>query len=256
MLATTCWSAGTNGDFTSLTFQEKIRVCAEVVEEAGGQVKVFANAGTPSTYETILLSKELVAVGVDALAIITPYFIGCTQDGLINHFSKVADSVDKPVYLYDIPARTQNHIEPETAAKLADHPNILGIKDSGGSKESIDAYLEVANGRDDFDVLSGPDSLIYYALSNGAPRMHFRSRQCHANDSKRHLHRICPGKSGRSPGPAGKFHPIAGRSLRPRLSASHGQTRPLPDGQQCWREPPTSPGINPGTGCQNQSYSR
>ncbi len=159
---------GTNGDFTSLTFQEKIRVCAEVVEEAGGQVKVFANAGTPSTYETVLLSKELVAVGVDALAVITPYFIGCTQDGLIKHFSKVADSVDKPVYLYDIPARTQNHIEPETAATLADHPNILGIKDSGGSKESIDAYLEVANSRTDFDVLSGPDSLIYYALSNGA----------------------------------------------------------------------------------------
>ena len=159
---------GTNGDFTSLTFQEKVRVCAEVVEEAGGQVKVFANAGTPSTYETVLLSKELVAVGVDALAVITPYFIGCTQDGLINHFSKVADSVDKPVYLYDIPARTQNHIEPETAAQLAEHPNILGIKDSGGSKESIDAYLEVANSRNDFDVLSGPDSLIYYALSNGA----------------------------------------------------------------------------------------
>ena len=159
---------GTNGDFTSLTFQEKVRICAEVVEEAGGQVKVYANAGTPSTYETILLSKELTAVGVDALAVITPYFIGCTQDGLISHFSKVADSVDKPVYLYDIPARTQNHIEPETAAKLADHKNILGIKDSGGSKESLDAYLEVANGRDDFDVLSGPDSLIYYALSNGA----------------------------------------------------------------------------------------
>jgi len=159
---------GTNGDFTALTFQEKVRVCAEVVEEANGQVKVFANCGTPSTYETIMLGKELVTIGVDALAVITPYFISCTQEGLINHFSKVADSVDRPTYLYDIPARTQNHIETETAAKLADHPNILGIKDSGGSKETIDAYLSVANGRDDFDVLSGPDSLVYYALSNGA----------------------------------------------------------------------------------------
>ena len=159
---------GTNGDFTALTFQEKVRVCAEVVEEVGGKVKVFANAGTPSTYETVLLGKELVSVGVDALAVITPYFISCTQEGLINHFKKVADSVDKPTYLYDIPARTQNHIEPVTAAKLAEHPNILGIKDSGGSKDSIDEYLEVANKRDDFDVLSGPDSLIYYSLSNGA----------------------------------------------------------------------------------------
>ncbi len=159
---------GTNGDFTSLTFQEKVRVCAEVVEEAEGKVKVFANAGTPSTYETVLLAKELVSVGVDALAVITPYFIGCTQEGLLNHFSKVADSVERPVYLYDIPARTQNHIEQETAAKLAEHPNILGIKDSGGSKETIDAYLEIANGRNDFEVLSGPDSLIYYSLSHGA----------------------------------------------------------------------------------------
>ncbi len=159
---------GTNGDFTALTFQEKVRVCAEVVEEVGGKVKVFANAGTPSTYETVLLGKELVSVGVDALAVITPYFISCTQEGLINHFSKVADSVDKPTYLYDIPARTQNHIEPATAAKLAEHGNILGIKDSGGSKDSIDEYLDVANKRDDFDVLSGPDSLIYYSLSNGA----------------------------------------------------------------------------------------
>ena len=159
---------GTNGDFTSLTFQEKVRVCAEVVEEAEGKVKVFANAGTPSTYETVLLAKELVSVGVDALAVITPYFIGCTQEGLFNHFSKVADSVERPVYLYDIPARTQNHIEQETAAKLAEHPNILGIKDSGGSKETIDAYLEIANGRNDFEVLSGPDSLIYYSLSHGA----------------------------------------------------------------------------------------
>ncbi len=160
-------ACGTNGDFTSLTFPEKVRVCAEVVEEAGGKVKVFANAGTPSTYETILLAKEFAALGVDALAVITPYFIGCTQDGLYTHFSRVADSVDKPVYLYDIPARTQNHIEPGTAARLADHPNIHGIKDSGGKKESLDAYLEIANGRDDFDVFCGPDSLIHYTLTKG-----------------------------------------------------------------------------------------
>jgi len=159
---------GTNGDFTSLTFEEKMRLCGEVVDEAAGRVKVFVNAGTPSTYETVLLGKELVKTGVDGVAVITPYFIGCTQDGLYTHFCRVADALDRPVYLYDIPARTQNHIEPETAARLAEHPNILGIKDSGGTKETIDAYLEIAKGRDDFDVFSGPDSLIYYALTKGA----------------------------------------------------------------------------------------
>lgn len=161
-------ACGTNGDFTSLTFPEKVRVCAEVVEEAAGKVKVFANAGTPSTYETVLLGKEFVTLGVDAVAVITPYFIGCTQEGLYGHFSRVADSLGRPVYLYDIPARTQNHIEPATAARLADHPNIHGIKDSGGGQESLDAYLEIANRRDDFAVFSGPDSLVHYALSKGA----------------------------------------------------------------------------------------
>lgn len=159
---------GTNGDFTSLTFEEKVRLCGEVVDEVAGKVKVFVNAGTPSTYETILLGKEFVKQGVDAIAVITPYFIGCTQDGLFIHFSRVADALQRPTYLYDIPARTQNHIEPATAARLANHPNILGIKDSGGTKETIDAYLDIANSRDDFDVFSGPDSLIYYSLAKGA----------------------------------------------------------------------------------------
>ena len=159
---------GTNGDFTSLTHPEKVRVCAEVLEEVGGKVKVFANVGNPSTHETILLGREIVGLGVDGVAVITPYFISCTQEGLYGHFSRVADSLEKPVYLYDIPARTQNHIEPETAARLAEHPNILGIKDSGGGQDSLDAYLEIAKGRDDFDVFSGPDSLIYYSLTNGA----------------------------------------------------------------------------------------
>lgn len=159
---------GTNGDFSALTFEEKVRLAAEVVEEAAGKVKVFANVGTPSTYETVLLARAVEKAGVDGLAVITPYFIGCTQEGLYSHFCRVADAVTTPTYLYDIPARTQNHIEPETCARLAEHPNILGIKDSGGGKESLDAYLAIANARSDFDVFSGPDSLVYYALEHGA----------------------------------------------------------------------------------------
>jgi 4-hydroxy-tetrahydrodipicolinate synthase len=159
---------GTNGDFTSLTHPEKVRVCAEVLEEVNGKVKVFANVGTPSTYETVLLGREIVGLGVDGLAVITPYFIGCTQEGLFAHYTRIADTLAKPVFLYDIPARTQNHIEPSTARRLAEHPNIHGIKDSGGGQASLDAYLEIANSREDFDLFSGPDSLIYYALSKGA----------------------------------------------------------------------------------------
>ena len=162
-------ACGTHGDFTSLTFAEKVRVCAEVVEEAAGKVKVFANAGTPSTCETLLLGNEFVAIGVDAVAVITPYFIACSQEGLYGHFSRVADRLARPVYLYAIPERTQNHIEPATAARLADHPNIHGINDgSGGGRESLDAYLEIADAREDFEVFTGSDSLVYYALCKGA----------------------------------------------------------------------------------------
>ena len=160
--------AGTNGDFTALTFEEKVTLAEAVVDEVGGKVDVIVNAGMPATYETIKLAKEFDRIGVTAIAVITPFFIACTQDGLIRHFSTVADTVKTPIYLYDIPARTQNHIEPETARRLASHGNIAGIKDSGGAKETLEAYLAVSRDMPGFDVYSGPDHLVLWALQNGA----------------------------------------------------------------------------------------
>lgn len=160
--------AGTNGDFSALTFEEKVRLTEEVVDEVGGRVRVIANAGMPATFETLKLAREFDRIGVTGIAVITPFFIACTQDGLIRHFSTVADAVTTPVYLYDIPARTQNHIEPETARRLAGHGNIAGIKDSGGARETLEAYLQVAKEVDGFEVYSGPDHLVLWALQNGA----------------------------------------------------------------------------------------
>ena len=160
--------AGTNGDFTALTYDEKVRLCGEVVDEVGGKAKVIVNAGMPATFETILLAKEFAAIGVDGIAVITPFFIACTQDGLIRHFSTVADAVTTPTYLYDIPARTQNHIEPETARALAAHGNIAGIKDSGGAQETLEQYLAVGRDVPGFEVYSGPDHLVLWAFRNGA----------------------------------------------------------------------------------------
>lgn len=160
--------AGTNGDFTALTHDEKVRLCAEVVEEVGGRAKVIVNAGMPATFETVQLARAFEGIGVDGIAVITPFFIHCTQDGLVRHFSTVADAVATPVYLYDIPARTQNHIEPETARRLAGHGNIAGIKDSGGAQETLEQYLAVARDVPGFDVYSGPDHLVHWAFRNGA----------------------------------------------------------------------------------------
>ncbi|MCE8421498.1 dihydrodipicolinate synthase family protein, partial [Rhodovulum sulfidophilum] len=120
---------GTNGDFSALTHDEKIRLVGEVMEEVAGRAKVIANVGCPATFETLQLARAVDGMGLHGIAVIAPYFISCTQDGLIRHFSTVADAVTTPVYLYDIPARTQNHIEPATVGTLARHGNIAGIKD-------------------------------------------------------------------------------------------------------------------------------
>ncbi|MBN2753000.1 MAG: dihydrodipicolinate synthase family protein [Rhodospirillaceae bacterium] len=160
--------AGTNGDFSALTFDEKIKLTETVVATVAGRVKVIVNAGMPATFETVKLAKAFDHIGVDGIAVITPFFIACTQDGLIRHYTTVADAVSTPTYLYDIPARTQNHIEPETARTLGAHDNIAGIKDSGGAVETLEAYLAVGKDIPNFDVYSGPDHLVLWALQNGA----------------------------------------------------------------------------------------
>jgi 4-hydroxy-tetrahydrodipicolinate synthase len=160
--------AGTNGDFSALLFNEKLELTEAVLDQAAGKARVMVNVGTPSTRETVLLARQAAALGADALSVIAPYFIDCTQDGLYRHYMTVADAVDRPVYLYDIPARTQNHIAPETALQLAAHGNIRGIKDSGGSEASLTGYLGVAQAMQGFEVWSGPDHLVLWALERGA----------------------------------------------------------------------------------------
>ncbi|SOC07674.1 4-hydroxy-tetrahydrodipicolinate synthase [Rhodobacter sp. JA431] len=158
---------GTNGDFSALTQGEKIRLIEEVVDEVAGRVKVIANVGCPATFETLQLARAVDGLGLHGTAVITPYFIACTQDGLERHYATIADALSTPVYLYDIPARTQNHIEPETCLKLARHGNIKGVKDSGGSTETIKQYLDVAKEVEGFEVYCAPDHLVLWGLQEG-----------------------------------------------------------------------------------------
>ena len=160
--------AGTNGEFYALSFAEKVRVAGLCVEAAAGQMPVLAHIGEISTHQTIALGREIDRLDVRAVSAITPSFIACSQDELIAHYHRIADAIAKPLYLYNIPARTGNTITPETARTLAAHPNIVGIKDSAGSQESLDGFLAVARERDDFEVLVGPDSLVLHGLRHGA----------------------------------------------------------------------------------------
>ena len=158
---------GTNGEFFVLTEEEKVAVTRTCVEEVAGRAPVVAHIGEISTRATIRLGKQVEALGVDAVSVITPWFVPLTQAELIAHYTTIADALNVPVFLYNIPARTGNTIAPETARALAAHPNIIGIKDSAGSHESLSGFLKAVEDIDGFDVLNGPDSLIHQGFVAG-----------------------------------------------------------------------------------------
>lgn len=158
---------GTNGEFFVLNEKEKLMVTETCVNEVAGRANVMAHIGEISTRETIRLGKQIEKLGVDAVSVITPYFVPLKQHELISHYTAIADALSVPVYLYNIPARTGNTIEPQTARILAEHPNIIGVKDSAGSYESLRAYLDAISDIEGFDVLNGPDSLIHQGYIDG-----------------------------------------------------------------------------------------
>lgn len=158
---------GTNGEFFVLNEQEKITVTSTCVDEVNGRAPVVAHIGEISTRETIRLGKQIARLGVDAVSAITPWFVPLKQQELIDHYQRVADALTVPLFLYNIPARTGNTLQPETVRTLAAHPNIIGIKDSAGSYESLSGFLQATADCQDFDVLNGPDSLIHQGFVDG-----------------------------------------------------------------------------------------
>ncbi|WP_442797324.1 dihydrodipicolinate synthase family protein [Pantoea vagans] len=158
---------GTNGEFFVLNEQEKIAVTTTCVDEVNGRAAVVAHIGEISTRETIRLGKQIARLGVDAVSAITPWFVPLKQQELIDHYQRVADALTVPLFLYNIPARTGNILQPETVRTLAAHPNIIGIKDSAGSYESLSGFLQATADCEGFDVLNGPDSLIHQGFVDG-----------------------------------------------------------------------------------------
>ncbi|HBZ4240476.1 dihydrodipicolinate synthase family protein [Klebsiella aerogenes] len=158
---------GTNGEFFVLNEAEKIAVAETCVEAVAGRAPVVAHIGEVSARETIRLGQQIAKSGVDAVSVITPWFVPLKQDELVSHYTAIADALCVPVFLYNIPARTGNTIEPQTARQLAAHGNIIGIKDSAGSYESLKGFLDAVKDIDGFNVLNGPDSLIHQGFVDG-----------------------------------------------------------------------------------------
>lgn len=159
---------GTNGEFFTLTTKERIEVAQTCCEQATGVINVTAHIGAITLKETLELGHAMESLGLKAVSVITPWFAKLRDEELISYFTHVADTITLPVYLYNIPARTGNTISAEVAEKLADHPNIYGIKDSAGSYESLHAFHLVSQRHNNFDVLTGPDSLILRGFQEGS----------------------------------------------------------------------------------------
>ncbi len=154
---------GTTGESPTLDHDEHERVIATVVERAAGRLKVMAGTGSNSTREAIRLTRFAKRAGADGALMVGPYYNKPTQEGYYRHFAAVAEAVDLPVVLYNIPGRTGSNILPETVARLAELPTVVGIKEATGSLDQASQILALCN----LTLLSGDDSLTLPLMSVG-----------------------------------------------------------------------------------------
>jgi 4-hydroxy-tetrahydrodipicolinate synthase len=158
---------GTNSEFYALDEREKQEVIAVAVAHVNRRVPVFAGTGAESTREVVRLTKMAEREGADGVSIITPYFILPNQQEIFDHYRRIAESIRLPVLLYNNPATCGGvKIDVETLARLAEIPNIVGIKDSSGDLQNTAEYVRVVPKR--FAVMIGRDTLIFYGLMAGA----------------------------------------------------------------------------------------
>ena len=158
---------GTTGESSTLTHEEHLDVIRFCVEKVNKRIPVVAGTGSNCTQTAIYLSQEAEKAGADGLLLVTPYYNKCTQKGLYEHFKMVAESVNIPIILYNIPGRTGGVlIQPETVVSLCrDVKNIVGVKDATGNISGVAKVLQLANG--DVDLYSGNDDQIVPILSLG-----------------------------------------------------------------------------------------
>jgi 4-hydroxy-tetrahydrodipicolinate synthase len=158
---------GTNSEFYALDEREKQEVVATAVSHVHGRVPVFAGTGAETTREAVRLTKMAEREGADGVSVITPYFVNPTQQEIFDHYRRIAENTSLPVLLYNNPSTCGGvKIEVDTVARLAQTPNIVGIKDSSGDLQNTNEYLRVVPER--FAVMQGRDTLIFQSLMFGA----------------------------------------------------------------------------------------
>ena len=148
---------GTTGEPATMTQEEKISVVRFVVDYVSGRLPIIVGAGSNSTTQDIDNSLLYSDLGADGLLMVTPYYNKCTQLGLVEHFTKVAEKISLPIILYNVPGRTGVNMLPETFATLAELDNIVAIKEASGNMEQIEECIRLTRGK--ADVISGDDGL-------------------------------------------------------------------------------------------------
>lgn len=159
------FATGSQGEFWAFTAEEKRRIWEVVKEETAGRVPVYVGTAGLTTREAIALTRDAELVGVDAVSILTPFFISPNQGELYEHFAAIAEATTLPIILYTNPGRTGVSLTPDTVSRLAQIPNIVGIKDSSGDLSLTAEYIRVTP--ETFSVLMGRDTLIFGGLVYG-----------------------------------------------------------------------------------------
>ncbi|MBI5757442.1 MAG: 4-hydroxy-tetrahydrodipicolinate synthase [Planctomycetales bacterium] len=154
---------GTTGESPTLTHEEHNRVIAIVCQHAAGRIKVMAGTGSNSTQEAIEMTRFAKSVGADGTMQVAPYYNKPTGEGFFQHFRAIAEAVDLPIILYNIPGRTAKNMEPDVIARIAEIPNVVAIKEATGSMDQASQVVSLTN----LTVLSGDDSLTLPLLSIG-----------------------------------------------------------------------------------------
>ncbi len=178
-------ACGTTGEAATLTEKEHCDVLAFVAEKVNGRIPVIAGTGSNDTKTAVMLSKAAQKSGADALLTVTPYYNKTSQAGLIKHFNVIADAVDLPVILYNVPSRTGCNIKPKTYAELCKHPNIRAAKEASGDISQVALIRSLCG--DKLDIYSGNDDQTVPFMSLGALGV----ISVFANICPKEMHEIC-----------------------------------------------------------------